>query len=170
MPHIIKEFSEGVSRTFCSWRLCHKYICKERTEGAASGQGKTPCILRSRNSCWDISEKNFSASCKFPWPGACHIQCFTWERVNLKESEQWCSVKLRKLNSGAQVLPDISYLPAGEWTWLKSNLCEPGWLSSWAPAFTPRHDPGVLGSSPMSGSLHGACFFFLSLSVSLMDK
>ena len=34
----------------------------------------------------------------------------------------------------------------------------PGWLSDWASAFGPGRDPGVLGSSPTSGSLHGACF------------
>ena len=34
----------------------------------------------------------------------------------------------------------------------------PGWLSSLAPAFGPGLDPGVRGSSPTSGSLHGACF------------
>ena len=39
-----------------------------------------------------------------------------------------------------------------------------GWLSSLAPAFSPGHDPGVLGLSPTSSSLHGACF---SLSLSL---
>ena len=34
----------------------------------------------------------------------------------------------------------------------------PGWLSGFAPAFGPGRDPGVLGSSPTSGSWHGACF------------
>ena len=34
----------------------------------------------------------------------------------------------------------------------------PGWLSALAPAFGPGHDPEVLGSSPASRSLHGACF------------
>ena len=34
----------------------------------------------------------------------------------------------------------------------------PGWLSGRASAFGTRHDPGVLGSSPMSGSPQGACF------------
>ena len=34
----------------------------------------------------------------------------------------------------------------------------PGWLSGLAPAFGPGCYPGVLGSSPASGSLHGACF------------
>ena len=47
----------------------------------------------------------------------------------------------------------------------------PGWLSSLVPAFSPGPDPGVPGSSPTSGSLHGACFSLclclcLSLSVS----
>ena len=32
------------------------------------------------------------------------------------------------------------------------------WLSSGASAFGSGHDPGVLGSSPASGSLQGACF------------
>ena len=34
----------------------------------------------------------------------------------------------------------------------------PRCLSGLAPAFGPGYDPGVLGSSPALGSLHGACF------------
>ena len=41
----------------------------------------------------------------------------------------------------------------------------PGWLSGLAPAFSSGCDPGDPGSSPTSGSLHGACFS-LSLCVS----
>ena len=42
-----------------------------------------------------------------------------------------------------------------------------GWLSDWASAFCSGHDSTVPGSSPTSGSLHGACFsLYLSLSVS----
>ena len=33
-----------------------------------------------------------------------------------------------------------------------------GWRSGLAPAFGPGPDPGDLGWSPTSGSLHGACF------------
>ena len=47
---------------------------------------------------------------------------------------------------------------------------QPRWLSSLAPAFGPGHDSGVPGSSPTSGSLHGACFSLclcLCLSLSL---
>ena len=39
---------------------------------------------------------------------------------------------------------------------LKLYLGAPGWLSGWAPAFGSGHDPGVLGSSPASGSPQGA--------------
>ena len=51
----------------------------------------------------------------------------------------------------------------------------PGWLRGLAPAFSPGHDPGDLGSSPTSGSLHGACFSLClclcpSISLSLMNK
>ena len=49
----------------------------------------------------------------------------------------------------------------------KGKKGQPGWLSGFAPAFSPGHDPGVLGSSPTSGSLHGTCF---SLSLPLVDK
>ena len=42
---------------------------------------------------------------------------------------------------------------------------DPWGLSSLAPAFGPGCDPGVPGSSPALGSLHGACF-----SLSLMNK
>ena len=49
-----------------------------------------------------------------------------------------------------------------------------GWLSGRASAFGPGRDPGVQGSSPISGSQRGACFsclcFCLSLCVSLMNK
>ena len=38
----------------------------------------------------------------------------------------------------------------------KPFLGIPGWLSGLEPAFGPGHDPGVPGSSPVSGSLHGA--------------
>ena len=41
----------------------------------------------------------------------------------------------------------------------------PGWLSGWVSAFYSGRDPRVLGSSPASGSLHGA-----SLSVFLINK
>ena len=34
----------------------------------------------------------------------------------------------------------------------------PGRLSDLAPAFGPGRGPGVSGSSPSSGALHGACF------------
>ena len=52
-----------------------------------------------------------------------------------------------------------------------NNWPAPGWLNGWASAFSSGRDPGVLGSSPPSGSLQGACFslclcLFLSLSVS----
>ena len=40
----------------------------------------------------------------------------------------------------------------------------PGWLSGLQPSFGPGRDLGVPGSSPTSGSLHGAC---LSLSLCL---
>ena len=43
----------------------------------------------------------------------------------------------------------------------------PVWLSSLAPAFSPGHDPGVPGSSPALGSLHGACFSFSCVSAPL---
>ena len=52
------------------------------------------------------------------------------------------------------------------------NTGTPRWLRGLAPAFGPGHDPGVLGSSPTSGSLRGACFSPLpvSLPVSLRNK
>ena len=47
----------------------------------------------------------------------------------------------------------------------------PGWLSGLVPAFGPGHDPGVPGSSPASGSLHGACFCLcLCVCVSWINK
>ncbi|CAD7690325.1 unnamed protein product [Nyctereutes procyonoides] len=47
----------------------------------------------------------------------------------------------------------------------------PGWLNGWVSAFSSGHDPGVLGSSPALGSLHGARFslclcLYLSLCLS----
>ena len=56
----------------------------------------------------------------------------------------------------------------------KSSRCgAPGWLSGCASAFGSGYDPGpgVPGSSPASGSLHGACFSLcLCLSLSLRNK
>ena len=53
----------------------------------------------------------------------------------------------------------------------------PGWLSGLEPACDPGCNPGVLGSSPTSGSLCGDCFsrslclcLSLYLCVSLMNK
>ena len=44
----------------------------------------------------------------------------------------------------------------------------PGWLRGLVPSFGSGRDPGVLGSGPTSGSLHGACFYLcLSLLLSL---
>ena len=42
----------------------------------------------------------------------------------------------------------------------QASLGMPGWLSSWASAFNSGCDLGVPGSSPISASLHGACFSF----------
>ena len=39
-----------------------------------------------------------------------------------------------------------------------SHFGATGWLSGWASAFGSGHDPGVLGSSPASGSLQGTRF------------
>ena len=50
------------------------------------------------------------------------------------------------------------------------------WVAQrFSASFSPRLGPGILGSSPTSGSVHGACFSLclclcLSLSVSLMNK
>ena len=63
---------------------------------------------------------------------------------------------------------------------LKNHVRDP-WVAQRfsVPAFGPGRDPGVLGSSPTSGSLHGVCFSLclclclslsLSLSLSLMNK
>ena len=56
---------------------------------------------------------------------------------------------------------------------LKSFAKGPGGLSQSSICLQSGHDPGVLGSSPASGSLHGACFSLslgLCLSLSLMNK
>ena len=52
------------------------------------------------------------------------------------------------------------------------NLGDPWVAQRFSATFSPGHDPGGLGSSPTSGSLHGACFslclclcFSLSLSL-----
>ena len=52
----------------------------------------------------------------------------------------------------------------------------PGWLSGWVSAFGSGHDPGVLGSTPISGSLAGRLllplpmFLPLSLCFSWINK
>ena len=40
----------------------------------------------------------------------------------------------------------------------KKLLGMPAWLSGLVAAFSPEHGPGILGSSPTSGFLHGTCF------------
>ena len=55
------------------------------------------------------------------------------------------------------------------------SLGAPVWLRGWGSAFGSGRDPRVLGSSPTSGSLHGACFFLcpclcLSLCLSWVNK
>ena len=55
------------------------------------------------------------------------------------------------------------------------QIGEPGWPSDWVSALGSDHDPGVPGSSSVSGSPQGDCFSFclcfcLSLCVSLMNK
>ena len=42
-------------------------------------------------------------------------------------------------------------------TFKNQSLGIPGWLSGLAPVFGPERDPGAPGSSPTSGSRHGAC-------------
>ena len=61
---------------------------------------------------------------------------------------------------------------------IEKVICgKPKWLRGLAPPLAPGRDPGVLGSSPASGSLPGACFSLclclclpLSLSLCLMNK
>ena len=51
--------------------------------------------------------------------------------------------------------------------------CRDVWVAHWLSVYLQlRRDPRVLGSSPASGSLQGACYLCLclSLSVSLMNK
>ena len=53
----------------------------------------------------------------------------------------------------------------------KSLDGQPRWLGGLAPAFGPGQDPGDPGLSPVSGSLHGACFSFcLCLCLSLSHE
>ena len=52
---------------------------------------------------------------------------------------------------------------------------DPWVVQQFSAAFSPGHDPGVQGSSPTWGSLHGACFSLsdslsLCVYVSLMNK
>ncbi|XP_072647567.1 cotranscriptional regulator ARB2A isoform X21 [Canis lupus baileyi] len=87
-----------------------------------------------------------------------------WMRENCCN---WVSSSEPLDTSVESMLPDCPRVSAGT----------PGWLSGLASAFCPGRDPGVLGSSPTSGSLHGACFSLclylclsLSLSLSLMNR
>ncbi|XP_077720726.1 cotranscriptional regulator ARB2A isoform X19 [Canis aureus] len=87
-----------------------------------------------------------------------------WMRENCCN---WVSSSEPLDTSVESMLPDCPRVSAGT----------PGWLSGLASAFCPGRDPGVLGSSPTSGSLHGACFSLclylclsLSVSLSLMNR
>ena len=66
-------------------------------------------------------------------------------------------------------LPQESEVPGAELELEWTMVGIPGWLSSLAPVFGLGHDPRVQ-RSPVSGSLHGACFsplLCLCLSLSL---
>ena len=77
---------------------------------------------------------------------------------------------LKVLISGLRLSPTFGSTPGLGPAKRKEGI--PGGLSGWAAAFSSGCDPAVLGSSPTSGSLHGACFSLrlclcLSLSLSL---
>ena len=80
----------------------------------------------------------------------------------------------KKVPTKEQVFPPFAILQT-QVTIIKNihDMGIPGWLSGLGPAFGPGCDPGVPGSGPESGFLHGACLCLclcLSLSVSLMNK
>ena len=62
-------------------------------------------------------------------------ECFPWRREDTKGYMEAVFHRFEKFSSGT-----------------------PEWFSGWVPAFGSGHDPGVLGLSPASGSLQGACF------------
>ena len=74
---------------------------------------------------------------------------------------QNCIVEHGKLHCTYDVMPIKIYLK------ILKGRGSLGKLRGSAPAFSLGHDPGVPGSSPMSGFLHGACCFSLCLCLSL---
>ena len=103
-----------------------------------------------------------------PWLGIFPLfSGFAWEEEGLIVS----SIFLSNIKTASVSYPIYtSFIPLYESLSKNPTISGiPGWLSSLAPAFSSRHDPGVLVSSPTSGSLHGLCFCLclcLCLSVS----
>ena len=98
---------------------------------------------------------------------------------NIPQSNHFYPAPPRAIQSKSLLFPVYIIIVAG-WLdyfcfqrWSKNNHIKvkimgiPGWLSDSAPAFGLGRDPGVLGSSPVSGSLHGACFSLCCVSASL---
>ena len=103
--------------------------------------GKVVMILHCRQ--WETMENIWDK-----WPKKLTVVA-VWEKHAGQGSFKVMSqTNARDLARGRKRGPEIKDTEKGA----------PGWLSNWASAFSSGRDPGVLGSSPTSGSLHGACF------------
>ena len=106
-------------------------------------------------------------------PQCISVKKFLWLISSLWSKHKF-KIKIKKIQNifGCGVRRECSWRTySSHKTWsLNIFLGMPGWLSGWASAFDSGHDPGVTGSSPTSGSLHGAYFSLclcLCLSLSL---
>ena len=133
---------------------------QERTTCQGQTLPPSPCC-RPPHLLWEVDVIN---------PDLCHLVIFHFRRPiarTIKEAEMLAlgiiaGILIVMWETGTT--ESLNFLTPGQ----------PGWLSGLAPASGPGPDPGVLGSSPTSGSLHGACFsfclglcLFLSLSLCL---
>ena len=102
-------------------------------------------LISDFDGCFVVMQKNVFVhrNCTFKYSGVvghCVSHIFTWFKKKSSLFSSWnifCEFKII-LKGGKKGIP--------------------GWLSGLAPAFGSGWDPGVPGSSPTSGSLHGACF------------
>ena len=98
------------------------------------------------------------------WMGQAHTRC----RGTARRTSPLTQGDHRGLQATAKRVLRTSRKEKNEAYFKSKILGMLQWLNGWASAFGSGHDPRVLGSSPESGYLHGACFsLFLCLCLSL---
>lgn len=130
---------------------------------------------------WEVSKRKLLLRNKSE--GRSYYLGFLKTDVLMKFRMKQQQVSCHGLNMSSCVLLKFSHhvpkqKPSGIWYSMKySKLGDPWVAQCWAPALGPGCDPGAPGSSPMLGSVYGACFSLglclctsLSLSLSWVNK